>query len=323
MAADDTDSIRLGPAAYQALYENSPDGVLFTVPDGRVVAANPAACAILGMTEADICRAGRQGLADADDPRWDELLAIRTRQGHASGVARMRRGDGELIEVEMSAKVFSEGDGQLRTCTIIRDVTARVTMERQVRRLTEQLYELSLTDELTGLRNRRGVEALGPPLFRLADRQGMEVQILFLDVVGMKQRNDTQGHGAGDDALRAVAQALTATFRQADVLARMGGDEFLAMAVGLRPADRPALERRIRQHLAEEGGPAGPVSDGPPAGPVPASPGPAGPVEVSFGWATRRRGDPVTLQDLVADADTSMYRARAAERPTRPSGTPR
>ena len=131
----------LGTAAYRALYENSPDGVLFTVPDGSVLAANPAACQILGRTEAEICSLGRQGLADPTDERWPRILAERTRSGHARGVARMVRADGTPIEVEMSAKIFNDAAGEKRTCTIIRDVTDRVIMERELRRSRERLAE--------------------------------------------------------------------------------------------------------------------------------------------------------------------------------------
>jgi PAS domain S-box-containing protein len=131
----------LGPAAYQALYEHSPDGVLFTVPDGRVLAANPAACQILGRTEAEICSLGRQGLADLSDERWPGMLAERRRAGHARGVARMIHGDGTPIEVEMSAQIFTDAAGGKRTCTIIRDVTDRMAMERELRRSRERLAE--------------------------------------------------------------------------------------------------------------------------------------------------------------------------------------
>jgi PAS domain S-box-containing protein len=131
----------LGPAAYRALYEHSPDGVLFTVPDGTVLAASPAACQILGRTEAEICSLGRQGLADLTDERWPRILAERRRAGHARGIARMIRADGSPIEVEMSAQIFTDGAGEKRTCTIIRDVTERMTMERELRRSRERLAE--------------------------------------------------------------------------------------------------------------------------------------------------------------------------------------
>src|SRR5437764_6776185 len=84
----------LGPEAYRALYENSPDGVLFTVPDGRVLAANNAACQLLGRTETEICSLGRQGMADQTDERWGPMLAERERAGFVRGVARRSRGDG-------------------------------------------------------------------------------------------------------------------------------------------------------------------------------------------------------------------------------------
>jgi PAS domain S-box-containing protein len=131
----------LGPEAYRALYDNSPDGVLFTVPDGRVLAANTAACQILGRTEAEICSVGRQGLADPTDERWGPALAERERTGSARAVARMIRGDGSLIEVEIGTRIFLRPNGEERSCTIVRDVTDRVTMERELRHSRGRLAE--------------------------------------------------------------------------------------------------------------------------------------------------------------------------------------
>ncbi len=142
MAAEtDQTEAALGPEAYRALYDNNPDGVLFTIPDGRVLAANPAACQILGRREEEIRSIGRQGVADNDDPRWAAMLAERERTGSARGVARMIRGDGALIEADISTQVFHTADGEARTCTIIRDVTSRVAMERELRRSRERLTE--------------------------------------------------------------------------------------------------------------------------------------------------------------------------------------
>ena len=131
----------LGPKAYRALYEHSPDGVLFTVPDGRVLAANPAACRILQRTEAEICALGRQRLADPTDPRWQTMLVERDRTGEVRGVARMIRGDGMPIEVEVSVQVFLDDQGEKRTCTIIRDVTDRVTIQRELHDSRQRLAE--------------------------------------------------------------------------------------------------------------------------------------------------------------------------------------
>ena len=114
------------------MYLNSPEGVLFTSPDGRVLAANPAACEILGRSEAEICALGRSGLTDHSDPRWSRLLSERARTGRAAGIARMLRADGTPVEVEMSARVFSDPDGGTRTCTMIRDVTERVRLQAEL-----------------------------------------------------------------------------------------------------------------------------------------------------------------------------------------------
>lgn len=292
----------LGPVDYEALYVHGPEGVLFTSPDGPVLAANPAACAILGMTEEEICRAGRPGLADPDDPRWDALVALRDRHGHATGVARMRRGDGSFAEMEMSARVFTDDAGRQRTCTVLHDVTERVALEERLQAMAARLHELSMTDELTGLRNRRAAMTLGAQLVDLADRQRQQVQILFVDVDGLKARNDTFGHAAGDSALRAVATALAAAFRRSDVVARIGGDEFLVVAMGVDALDRAALEHRLRRSLAG--------TDGTVAG---------GRVQVSLGWVTRPVGDPTPFETWVSRADHAMYSSRVASHDQRTS----
>jgi PAS domain S-box-containing protein len=138
---EDSSATALGVEAYRALYEHSPDGVLFTSPDGRVLAANPASCRLLGLTEHEICRLGRKGLADPADERWAVLVAQRAKTGHSHGVARMIRGDGTPVEVEMSSEIYTDDDGERRACTVIRDVTDRVRIERELVESRERLAE--------------------------------------------------------------------------------------------------------------------------------------------------------------------------------------
>ena len=293
----DTGEQTLGADAYRALYEYGPDGVLLTAPDGRVLAANPAACEILGRTEAEICALGRQGMADHTDERWGPMLAERERTGRVHGVARMVRGDGLLIEVEMSAQVFSDANDEKRTCTILRDATERVRMDRELVALSARLRELTLTDELTGLRNRRGFVLVGSQMLELADRQLSAAFLLFLDIDNMKELNDDRGHSAGDAALKAVARALGEVLRRADAASRIGGDEFVALALGLDESDRTAVEQRIQDYLC--------------GAPTVAAVG--GRVEVSMGWAARTPGESKTVEDLLVEADRAMYRAKATK----------
>jgi diguanylate cyclase (GGDEF)-like protein/PAS domain S-box-containing protein len=132
----------LGDEAYRALYDHGPDGVLFTAPDGRILAANAAACLILGRTEAEICALGRQGMADETDGRWALMQAERERTGRVRGVARLIRGDGVPIEVEMDAEMFTEAaSGEQRSFTTVRDVSDRVALEQELAVVAAQLRD--------------------------------------------------------------------------------------------------------------------------------------------------------------------------------------
>lgn len=98
-----------GEASYRALFEHSLDGILLTAPDGGILAANPAACLMLGRTEAEICRLGRSGVVDTTDPRLETLLAERARTGQFTGELYLLRADGTRFPAEVSSRVFTDG----------------------------------------------------------------------------------------------------------------------------------------------------------------------------------------------------------------------
>ena len=107
MVLQDSEEVRL--SAYQVLFAHNPEGVLVSAPDGRITAANPAACALLGLSAEEICHRGRDGIFDQEDPRWRLAIAERDRTGSSVGVARVRRGDGRCIEIETTARLFHDG----------------------------------------------------------------------------------------------------------------------------------------------------------------------------------------------------------------------
>ncbi len=294
MAVRETETV--GSAAYRVLFEHSSEGVLFCTQDGRITAANPAAAAMLDMGAEEICRLGRDGLIDQEDPRWDLAVAERERTGSAVGVARLRRGDGRFVDIEMTALQFRHEDGTPQTCCILRDLTGRLAVERELEDLSARLLELARGDELTGFQNRRGLVATGTQLLQYADRQQAPVQVLFVDVGNVQELNERIGHHAGDAALQAVARALAVTFRKRDVLARVGGAQFLALSLHLAARDCGAVTNRIRMHL---GAPETIAF----VGAVP---------EVSCGWTTRQAGDRSSLEELMARSDWAMLEAREA-----------
>ena len=119
------------------------------------------------------------------------------------------------------------------------------------RQALDAAHARALTDELTGLANRRGLFAHGEPLLKSAARLGTPLSVLYIDLNDFKTINDTLGHAAGDEALRTVARLLRETFRETDLLARVGGDEFVVVAVGASAEQSEHAVQRLIDGAAE------------------------------------------------------------------------
>jgi len=117
--------------------------------------------------------------------------------------------------------------------------------------LQAELGNLALSDELTGMYNRRGFLALAERQLKLGRRSGRAILVFFADVDGLKQINDKFGHGEGDLALVRAAQVLEKTFRDSDVIARFGGDEFAVLALEVSGHSESTIRARLEQNLKE------------------------------------------------------------------------
>jgi diguanylate cyclase (GGDEF)-like protein len=160
-------------------------------------------------------------------------------------------------------------------------------------RQADRLYDLSSTDSLTGLRNRRAVHKRLEEEFERAERYGEELSVLLIDLDGLKELNDRHGHRAGDGALRKAAAAIRNRSRAADLAARWGGDEFILLAPNTGRPEALQLAERIRA-LVDEG--------------VAAA---SQPVTVSVGVATLEPGGGLRNPDaLVSLADGALYEAK-------------
>ena len=115
--------------------------------------------------------------------------------------------------------------------------------------LQAELGNLALTDELTGLCNRRGFMAIAERQLKIVHRTGRGILLFFLDIDGMKQINDSFGHGEGDLTLKRTAKALKMTFRDSDVIARLGGDEFAVLAIEASDNGEAAIRARLTEDL--------------------------------------------------------------------------
>ncbi|MCU1678764.1 MAG: putative regulatory protein and domain [Frankiales bacterium] len=138
-----------GPEAHAAVFEHGMDGVLYTVPHGRILSASPAAARLLGASPEEICARGRAGWIDATDERWATLIEERERTGHAHGVARMCRADGSTFHAELVSDVF-EVHGNARASIVFRDVSEQVAAVEALAR-AERQWRLTFDSAPTGI----------------------------------------------------------------------------------------------------------------------------------------------------------------------------
>lgn len=115
--------------------------------------------------------------------------------------------------------------------------------------MDREIRSLAVTDELTGLYNRRGFLASAMHQLKLAHRHSQDVILLFMDMDNLKGINDAFGHREGDLAIIRAADALDATFRDSDILARLGGDEFAVLASEASVSNREAIVARVDRSL--------------------------------------------------------------------------
>ncbi|HEX8461619.1 MAG TPA: PAS domain S-box protein, partial [Segetibacter sp.] len=128
---------------YRAFFENSTDGILLTITDGQVLEANPAACEMFGMSEEEICNAGRLGLADQSDPKLNQGLKERGRTGKAKGEITLIRKNGERFPGELSSVVYINNKGEQRTSIIVRDISQRKIAEEKIIHLNRLYFFIS------------------------------------------------------------------------------------------------------------------------------------------------------------------------------------
>ena len=173
-----------------------------------------------------------------------------------------------------------------------RNQVRRKWYQERLRNDLDRSLELAVTDQLTGLRNRRYVRRHLDGVLR-----GSDAAVMLLDVDRFKLINDTYGHAAGDAALKEVAERLKSHLRAADVLARYGGEEFMVVLAGA-PTDYAAMVAdRLRAALSND-----PISVGPAMLPI----------TISVGLAIAPAG--CSVSGAIAAADAALYRAKAAGR---------
>lgn len=174
-------------------------------------------------------------------------------------------------------------------------------LARRLVQSQEEVRALSLMDELTGLRNRRGFFTLAEAELTLAHRMRRPLLLFYADLDGLKHINDTLGHTEGDRALRDAAAVLRRTFRDADILARLGGDEFAVLAFGDGEGNADGIRRRLQANVEE----------------LNATTGRRYQLAMSVGTVRSEPSSRLPLEELLAQADAEMYCAKQQRRTLR------
>ena len=170
---------------------------------------------------------------------------------------RMLNPEGKYEWLQNNTTATYDSSGKvLHRIVQARDITKQVELENELRKLIaerkqaeEAARKLSITDELTGLYNRRGFLTLAIQQLKMADRMKNGMHIFFADLDKMKWINDTLGHEKGDQALIETATILKDTFRKSDIIARMGGDEFAVLAIDGADVKPEILTQRLQNRI--------------------------------------------------------------------------
>ena len=316
-AQDSEEELRISERRHRLLAEHANDVIWTMGVDASITYVSPAVEAMRGITPAE-------AMAQSIDQIHPPESAARSVGYFTELYARLEQGlephefrgeleyyckDGSTVWTDVQVIPHIDDAGALiEILGVTRDISDRKRHEDELQaardataaanealsQANRELERLAMTDDLTGLWNRRQAFQRGEEEIRRAQRSGDPLSLLLIDLDRFKSVNDTMGHVRGDGVLIDTARILSASIREVDLVARWGGEEFLVLAPATSAEDAELLAERVRRAVETE------------------SRDPN--VTVSIGLASWTAGD--TLADLVQRADTALYAAKDSGRNT-------
>jgi diguanylate cyclase (GGDEF)-like protein/PAS domain S-box-containing protein len=277
------------------VFRHTGEGILVLDPELRVVSANPGFVRITGRAVDSVL--GKAPPLFDDDDEALQLVRTRLQAGvHWDGTLWARRADRDRFPIEASVDRVHDASGHVQHYVMVfRDVTVQKQLE-------DRLRELSATDGLTLLANRRSFDEALERGWHHATRHGEPVSLIMIDIDHFKPYNDIYGHGAGDRCLQQVATAIAAGVRSEGALvARYGGEEFAVIL----PRTDAAAARDIAEGLRRRVESLGIAHTGNPNGSR---------VTISVGISTRTPPQTADFEDLMQSADKALYQAKEGGR---------
>ena len=289
-------ALRERETRYRLLADNIADIVILLDGRGTLLYVSPSVEPVLGLRGSDLIGTSCFDLVHSDDKERILATTAQLSSPDSTGTVafRISRVDGSIAWVEINFKLASErtDDEKTKFVGVVRDVTQRKMMEDELNSLNGRLAQLATTDGLTGLSNRRTFDGF---LHREYSDQDT-LSVLLFDIDHFKGYNDTFGHQAGDECLKAVAKAIAdATSNTSGISARYGGEEFAIVLPNVSEANALRVAEAVRLTVRSLG--------------VPNPASRRGYVTVSVGVSTKTAA---TLDEamLVGDADLALYEAK-------------
>jgi diguanylate cyclase len=296
-------ALRESEERFRTVVEVLGEGILIMDLDDQIVYANRRTLELTGFDEHEmIGRTSFELLIPPDEgARFEERMERRTRGEAQRYEMRQLCKGGRLIWVEINETPLHDAAGAIvGTVAVISDVTER-------RSAAEDLEAQAVTDDLTGLANRRGFFSQAEVDWVVATAKGEEVTLIFADMDGFKDINDRFGHAEGDRALQDVAELLRSVFRPSDLVeqvsagstvARLGGDEFVVLLTGTSSADPDTFRHRIDSALERFNRTEGRPYD----------------LAMSIGIKRVECSSGVSFEEALRAADDEMYRRKRLRR---------
>ncbi|MBP7401233.1 MAG: PAS domain S-box protein [Clostridia bacterium] len=286
-------ALRTSEEKYRMLAEHASDVIwVFNVDRRQITYVSPSVETQRGFTVEEVMR---QTITDAhDEDSVADILGTAQEEvadfiehpdeprTYVRQIRQTVKGGGYKW-IENSIRYRRNELGEIEKIGVSRDIDERKLVEQKI-------LELSFHDQLTGLYNRRFYEE---ELKRLNTRRNLPISLVIADVNGLKLVNDAFGHLAGDQLLIRVAGIIRSVSRADDIIARIGGDEFVMLLPKTDAAEAEIIVRRIRDAIARESAQPAVIS-------------------VSFGWATRTGLDE-EMENVFTEAENSMYRRKLTE----------
>ncbi len=274
---------------YKQMVEHASDIIYKTDVAGRFIFVNPAIIKILKYTEEEFLTLKyldvvRPDFRQAARRFYKRQLFKKTPNTYYELIALAK--DGTEVWVGQHTQLLYKGNKIAGFQSICRDVTKKKETE-------DELRHLSLTDELTGLYNRRGFLALAEHQLKLAQNKGIEKKLLviYIDLDGLKSINDTFGHDEGSQAIIETAGILRRSFRQSDLISRLGGDEFVILAIEADEENTKMIISRLHKNFKKYNARKKSRYD----------------LSFSFGVARFESEEEFRIENLISRADQEMY----------------